>query len=88
MSKSNEYREGQDYLTEFINENIEVNEDGVIKKDELYQHFSAWYKEHYGRNVPKGKEIFDFVNKKYGKCKKKIWEGIKIMYTYDDDQED
>ena len=88
MSKSNEYREGQDYLTEFVNENIETNEDGIIKKDELYQHFSAWYKEHYGRNVPKGKEIFDFINKKYGKCKKKIWEGIKIIYTYDDDQED
>ena len=50
-------------LTEFVNENIETNEDGIIKKDELYQHFSAWYKEHYGRNVPKGKEIFDFINK-------------------------
>lgn len=88
MKKSNEYREGQDYLTEFVNENIEVCEDECIKKDELYQHFSAWYKEHYGRNIPPGKEIYDFINKKYGKCKRKMWEGIKIIYTYEDDQED
>ena len=89
MKKSNEYREGQDYLTQFVNENIEVCEDECIKKDELYQHFSAWYKLQYnGNKIPPGKEIYDFINKKYGKCKKKIWEGIKITYTYEDDQED
>ena len=87
MSKSNEYRDGQDYLSEFVKENIEKSQDSVIKKDELYQHFSTWYKEHYGRMVPKGKEIFDFMNNKFGKCKKKQWNGVKIVYVYDDEED-
>jgi P4 family phage/plasmid primase-like protien len=87
MSKSNEYRDGQDYLSEFVKENIEKSQHSVIKKDELYQHFSTWYKEHYGRMVPKGKEIFDFMNNKFGKCKKKQWNGVKIVYVYDDEED-
>lgn len=88
MAKSNEYREGQDYLAEFNKEMIEISEDSVIKKDELYEEFCKWYRENCGKVVPKGKEIYDYMNKKYGKCKRKIWTGVRIIYDYDDEQQE
>ena len=88
MAKSNEYREGQDYLAEFHKEMIEKSQDSVIKKDELYEEFCKWYREHYGKGVPKGKEIYDYMNKKHGKCKKKMWTGVRIVYQYDNEQEE
>lgn len=88
MARSEEYREGQDYLAEFNKEMIEKSADSVIKKDELYEEFCKWYREHYGRIVPKGKEIYDYMNKKYGKCKKKMWTGVRIIYQYDNEQEE
>tara|TARA_B100000524_G_scaffold83518_2_gene38565 strand:+ start:6379 stop:9195 length:2817 start_codon:yes stop_codon:yes gene_type:complete len=88
MARSEEYREGQDYLAEFNKEMIEKSQDSVVKKDELYEEFCKWYREHYGRIVPKGKEIYDYMNKKYGKCKKKMWSGVRIIYQYDEEQQE
>ena len=88
MATSEEYREGQDYLAEFNKEMIEKSQDSVIKKDELYEEFCKWYREHYGRIVPKGKELYDYMNKKYGKCKKKMWNGVRIIYQYDEEQQE
>ena len=67
---------------------IEKSQDSVIKKDELYEEFCKWYREHYGKGVPKGKEIYDYMNKKHGKCKKKMWTGVRIVYQYDNEQEE
>ena len=82
MAKSMNYREGQDYLTEFIKEKIVAKEGSKVKKTELYETFKQWYTMQYGRGVPKGKELYDFMIKRYGKYKAG-WHNIKI--NYDDD---
>jgi len=85
MAKSMNYREGQDYLAEFIKEKIIAKDGCKVKKTELYETFKQWYTMQYGRGVPKGKELYDFMIKRYGKYKAG-WFNIKI--NYDDESSD
>ncbi len=85
MAKSREYREDQDYLSEFMKEKIEERIGGVIKKREVADEFRDWYKNNYGMSVkgiggvPKNKEIWDMMDKRYGKYKAG-WKNIVILY--------
>ena len=89
MAGSDKYREGQDYLTEFAKEKIMRKHDGKIKKTELLEEFKNWFIMHYGRNnLPNGKEITDYMNKKYGKCNRGKWFNVEINYEEESDIED
>ena len=80
MAKSNAYRENQDYMAEFIREKVEAFEGGKIKKGEIYETFKNWYTLQYGRGVPKGKEVYDSMDKKYGKYTAGGWHNVRIVY--------
>ena len=84
MSKSNEYRNGQDYLAEFVSEKIISAPAGKIKKTEVYNEFKEWYTLQHGRNIPKGKELYDYLNKKFGKYKNG-WQGVEIVYEVEEE---
>ena len=89
MSSSDKYREGQDYLTEFDKDMIIRHQGEKIKKTVLLEKFKMWYETNYGRgNMPKGKELNDYMDAKYGKCRRSkgnvIWNNVKIV---DDDDE-
>jgi P4 family phage/plasmid primase-like protien len=88
LAASNEYRKGQDYLMEFKTDKIEKSNDphAKIKKTEVYAEFQNWYKETYGKNIPKGKELYDFLDKKLGKYKSG-WSGYKIKYDVEQEAE-
>ena len=88
MASSKEYREGQDYLAEFAKEKILRCEDGKIQKGELIQTFREWYQSNYGKKIPKAKEIYDYMDKKFGRYKKGGWWGVKIVYDEDELDED
>ena len=89
MAGSDKYREGQDYLTEFAKEKIIRKHDGKIKKTELLEEFKNWFIMHHGRNnLPNGKEITDYMNKKYGKCNRGKWFNVEINYDEESDIED
>ena len=60
---------------------------GKIKKTELLESFKQWYTIQYGRSVPKGKELYDFVDKHYKKNVKGTWMGISINYDLEDGEE-
>ena len=85
LAKSQEYREGQDYLSEFIREKIEYCDGGVVKKNEVFNEFRDWYKNNYGLSikgrttVPKNKEIWKVMDKKFG-AYKAGWKNISIIY--------
>jgi P4 family phage/plasmid primase-like protien len=85
LGSSDQYREGQDYLTEFYKEKIKKVQGGRVKKSELWEVFKQWYIINYGRGLPKARELNDFMDKKYGKYNGK-WSNICI--NYDDDEED
>lgn len=87
LSASNEYRKKQDYLLEFAQEKIEKGNQphDMIRTTEVYAEFKMWYQETYGKNVPKGKELYEFMDKRYGKRKNNCWSGYKIKYDNDED---
>ena len=87
-SVSDNYRETQDYLTEFAKDKISRKRDGVIKKTEILEEFKKWYIMQYGRNnIPNGKEITDYMNKQYGKCNRGKWYNVEINYDDNSDNE-
>lgn len=83
MASSDQYREGQDYLAEFAKDNICKREGEKIKKTELLEHFRQWYSTNYGRRVPKGRELYEFMDKRYGKYRQG-WHNISIIYDEDE----
>ena len=42
----------------------------------ILENFKDWYSELYGTKCPKGKDLYDFLNKKIGKPFKNSYKGI------------
>jgi P4 family phage/plasmid primase-like protien len=89
MAARDKYRQGQDLVAAFIAENIEQtgNKEDKIKKKEICQQFKDWCNtSHYGRKMPKGSELCDYLETKYGKCGKSCtWTGIRVLYDQQSD---
>ena len=89
LARSDLYREGQDYLAEFAKDCIIKETGAKIKKTEVIEEFRTWYTTRYGRgSVPNGREITDYMDKRYGKCNKGKWHNVKINYDDGDDGDD
>ena len=96
---SSQYRESQDYLAEFVKEKVEKVDDPTecITQQEINEEFKAWYTLNYGgrSKSPSGKELFDYMTKKFGKLQnrngsksKKGWLKVRIIDDYDEEEYD
>jgi len=88
LSSSNKYRQGQDHIAAFVSEMIieTGNPDDKIGKKELASEFKMWFQESQGmRKAPKGTELYEYIEKKFGKWKASGWTGIKILYPEKND---
>jgi len=72
------HRNGQDYLSGYVSDRIGKSIGGVIKKQAVYDDFKAWYTSNYGKMVPKGRELYEFMNVRYG-LYKNGWKDICII---------
>ena len=88
LASSENYRNSQDYINEFVRDKIRKVEGHYVKKTEMYESFKVWYIEHYDRNVPRGNEIYEVFDKKYGKYTTKGWKNISIIYSHDEVEEE
>jgi P4 family phage/plasmid primase-like protien len=80
MNSSNDYRERQDYFSGFAKDMIRYSPSSKIKKSEVFESFKLWYSSNYGnRGMPSGKEIYEFMDKKYGDYKIG-WRNVAINY--------
>jgi hypothetical protein len=60
-----------------------------IKKTEIMAEFKKWFEESQGsRKVPKGEELYEYMNKKFGQCKTTGWHCVKILYPEEDPIDD
>jgi P4 family phage/plasmid primase-like protien len=84
MAASNKYRESQDYIAEFIRDNIIVDAKGKIKKTELNNTFKIWYESTYGRCGVSPKDVHECMDKKFGAHKNATWNGVRVRYERDD----
>ena len=87
LASSDQYREGQDYLAEFVKEKVKQVKGGKIKKTELWEVFKQWYMINYGKNLPKARELNDFMDKRFGKYVNK-WNNVVINYDDEDEDDD
>lgn len=83
LSASNNYRKGQDHIAAFIAENVERTDDvkNKIKKNELVNAFKFWFQQEQGnKKMPKGQELYDYMDKKFGLHTSIGWQSVKIKY--------
>jgi len=89
MAASNKYRQGQDHISAFVQEMVRKKEGKRIKRTELCEQFKLWFQEQQGtRKIPKGVELCEYMDKKYGKCKTTGWQNVEIIYPENDDEMD
>jgi len=88
LASGDQYREGQDYFSAFVKEKIQKQVGGKIKKTELMETFKQWYTVQFGRGVPKGRELHEFMDNRYGKYNKGGWHNVGIIYDEDEDDLD
>ena len=87
-SSSSKYRQGQDHISTFVSEMIRKVPGGKgIRKTEIMEQFKVWFMEHQGtRKVPKGTELYEYLDNKFGKYQDKVWKNVEIIYP--DKEED
>jgi P4 family phage/plasmid primase-like protien len=84
MAKSNEYRQSQDYIAEFISDRISRDPAGRIRKMELNNEFSMWYAANHGGRGPSPKDLHEYMDKEFGRQRNQCWIGVKIKYDQSD----
>jgi P4 family phage/plasmid primase-like protien len=88
LAKSNEYRQSQDYISEFVRDTIVRDTNGRTKKMDLNNEFSAWYMANYGGRGPSPKDLHEYMDKEYGRQRNQIWHGVKINYNRETEDND
>ena len=90
-AKSDSYRNQQDYLGLFFKDKIKVDPEGCVRKREVSECYKQWYDLQYGKSKIKCTELYDALDKKYGRQGKhngsRAWTGISIIYDEEDDDE-
>jgi phage/plasmid-associated DNA primase len=82
---SNQYRQNQDFLAEFIHDKIMKREGCYVKKGELNSEFKDWYNLNYGYSkLNKTKELHGCMDKLFGNYSEQGWKGVAINYEHDD----
>jgi P4 family phage/plasmid primase-like protien len=80
-ASSDRYRQGQDHIAAFVAEMICKKEGKKIAKRELMEQFKIWFQDQQGgRRAPKGVELHEFMDKKFGKAKRDGWHNVEIIY--------
>lgn len=91
LQASNTYREKQDFYEQFSKEKlVRGTNDDKIKKTDIRTIFAEWYTENMQKRPPKAQDLYDFLDKRLGKYRKRGWWGWKIKYesTLSEDEED
>ncbi len=80
--------EKQNIISAFISEKIiktDSQRDKIGKRG-LLEGFKQWFEVTQGsRKVPKGEELFEYMNKKFGQCKITSWHCVKFVGEEEDD---
>ena len=84
-ASSDKYRQGQDHIAAFIAEMVGQKEGKKIAKRELAEQFKIWFQDQQGgRRAPKGAELIEFMDKKFGRSRRDGWHNVEILYPEND----
>jgi P4 family phage/plasmid primase-like protien len=91
LEASKKYRCGQDHIAAFVLERIKKtsNSKQCIKKRSLLLEFNEWFKQEHGsRKMPKGEELYEYMNKKFGSPNStKGWVGLEFVREEEDEDD-
>jgi len=88
LAASKNYRDRQDYFSKFMKDKLELDINACTQKRDVNEEFRTWFLNNEGKDVPKGKELFDFLEKRFGKYNKRFgWKGFKIVYENAEDSD-
>ena len=85
LEASKKYRNGQDHIAAFIFDRIRKTKDPnakPIKRTSLLEEFKLWFQQEQGsKKVPKGEELYEYMNKKFGQMNTKLkgWTGVEFI---------
>ena len=89
-SASNKYRKSQDNIAAFVSDRITkigTTSLDIIGKRGLMEEFKLWFsQEQSGRKIPKGQELYDYLDKIFGQSKQNGWSGIKFLHPEETDE--
>ncbi len=85
MASSEKYKLQQDYFAQFFEERIVKTETGTIKRKDMNNEFIEWYTELYGGRVPKGKDLYEFMEFKLGKPDRGRFHGYRLIHSFEDE---
>jgi P4 family phage/plasmid primase-like protien len=86
MKASNEYKNKQDVISQFINEKIvRVPGEPILKKSTINEEFKNWHESNFGTKGPKPKDIHDYLDRLYGPHDKIGWKDLRMVYEGRDD---
>jgi P4 family phage/plasmid primase-like protien len=81
LKASNDYKNAQDVLSQFVDEKIERAPGQWIKQNELNEAFKQWHLANHGSNGPKPKELHTKLDQMFGpKVKNTGWRDARIIY--------
>jgi P4 family phage/plasmid primase-like protien len=80
LAATNSYRESQDKFSQFIAEKIMKDPQGKLKKIDANAEFGLWYTQNIGGKAPASKDLYDMLDKTFGKNTRGIWHGARIRY--------
>jgi P4 family phage/plasmid primase-like protien len=88
LASSDKYRNNQDYLADFAKDKLRIKEGDKIKKPYLLEQFREWYISNHGRTkIPKGKEIHEYMDKKFGAYKNGGWKNVSLIVDDEEEEE-
>ena len=72
--------ETESFFDTYLSNQVEKTEDKTqkVKSNEFYSHFTQWYSNKYGEDVPPKKELKNYLNLKLGKSVKSSWQGVVL----------
>ena len=87
LKASNDYKNKQDVISQFINDKIvRVPGAPILKKSSVNAEFTIWHQSNYGTKGPQSKEVHDSLDRMFGAHDKTGWKDLKLLY--DNDRED
>ena len=78
-SKSREYQESQDSIAEFLRDKVAQRNGAHITKQDISTEFGIWYQQTYGRGGPTSKDLYEYMNKRFGRARNSTWKDIELV---------
>lgn len=85
VESTTKYRNGQDYISAFVKECIMKTPGSKLRKTGALEAFKCWMQQNQGGSKqPKGTDLYEYMDKKFGKYKPDGWHGIELIVHEDE----